>query len=236
MLELLGMSCRIRKRARLATMVLLRETVTPVTGSMRASSARPRREQVQDWGGLTGLSCLASIESRVSRLVIMNTGLPPTGRVSVRSRLNFLTWRAMVMACGQYLPVGRVFKLACTTNIYSISPKAQAAYDAPFPSSLYRAGPAKWPLLVPLSHSMTVAADMMAARDFLKQWQKPALIMFSDKCFVSRGLDGFFMKLIPWCVEHADDCHITIRGAGHFLQEEVGEQLSMHTLNFMKAF
>jgi haloalkane dehalogenase len=194
---------------------------------------------VQDWGGLTGLSVLASVGARVSRLVIMNTGLPtggPTHGVSTRSILNFLTWRSAVMAFGQYLPVGRVFKLACTTGIYSISSKAVAAYDAPFPSSLYRAGPAKWPLLVPLTSSMTVATDMLAAREFLQTWQKPALIMFSDECSLSRGLDGFFLKTIPWCVENADDCHITIRGAGHFLQEEVGEALAMHTLNFIDAF
>ena len=103
-------------------------------------------------------------------------------------------------------------------------------------SSTGLAGPAKRPLLVPLSKRMTVAADMLAARDFLKTWSRPALIMFSDKCFVSRGLDTFFMHLIPWCRENADDCHITIRGADHFLQEEVGEALAMHTHNFMLAF
>ena len=191
---------------------------------------------VQDWGGLTGLSVLSSIEDRVARLVIMNTGLPPSGRSSKRSQCNFLTWRSIVMACGQYLPVGRIFKAACTTSIYQISDKAIAGYEAPFPSSLYKAGPAKWPLLVPLSKKMTVAADMLAARDFLKTWSRPALIMFSDKCFVSRGLDEFFMHLIPWCRENADDCHITIRGADHFLQEEAGEALAMHALNFMLAF
>ena len=68
------------------------------------------------------------------------------------------------MAAGQYLPIGRVFKLACTTSIYKINSKAIAAYDAPFPSALYRAGPAKWPLLVPLSMSMAAATDMVAAR------------------------------------------------------------------------
>ena len=35
---------------------------------------------------------------------------------------------------------------------------------------------------------------------------------------------------------NADDCHITIRGADHFLQEEAGEALAMHALNFMLAF
>ena len=37
-------------------------------------------------------------------------------------------------------------------------------------------------------------------RDFLKGWTKPALVMFSDKCFVSRGLDDFFMHLVRACL------------------------------------
>jgi hypothetical protein len=76
---------------------------------------------VQDWGGLTGLSVLPSIDHCVDRLVIMNTGVPPNGRTSGRSVVNFLTWRAVVMACGTYLPVDYIFKLACTNKAYQIS-------------------------------------------------------------------------------------------------------------------
>eukprot|EP01050_Picozoa_sp_SAG11_P032207 SAG11_NODE_10358_length_837_cov_1.272358_1_plen_177_part_10 len=122
---------------------------------------------VQDWGGLTGLSVLPSIEGRVAQLVLMNTGIPPAGgsRLTARSKCNFLTWRSVVMACGQYLPVGYIFKMACTTKIYKINAKTVAAYDAPFPSPLFKAGPAKWPLLVPLGRSRScfaAAPDLLA--------------------------------------------------------------------------
>jgi pimeloyl-ACP methyl ester carboxylesterase len=67
----------------------------------------------QDWGGLTSLCCLPDVGDRFARLVIMNTGLPPHGRVSLRSRLNFMAWRLMVEAFWRDLPVGDVFGHAC---------------------------------------------------------------------------------------------------------------------------
>eukprot|EP01051_Picozoa_sp_SAG22_P005704 SAG22_NODE_348_length_11873_cov_4.151435_3_plen_135_part_00 len=130
-------------------------------------------------------------------------------QVSNRSKLNFITWRMMVMAAGCYLPVGRVLRLATTTTIHTPSERVIQAYDAPFPSALHRAGAAAWPLMVPLTRSFglfPVARDMDLARDHLQQWLKPALIMFSDKCFVSRGLDTYFMHLIPFCAANPVRC------------------------------
>jgi haloalkane dehalogenase len=109
---------------------------------------------------------------------------------------------------------------------------AVAGYSAPFPSARFRAGVAKWPLLVPLSRSYPFVEqpwrDLDSARDFLKTWTRPALVMFSDKCFVTRGLDSYFLKLIPYCRENPDGCHITIRGAGHFLQVNLLPSTSAH--------
>ncbi len=56
-----------------------------------------------------------------------------------------------------------------------------AAYDAPFPDWRYRGGPAKWPLMVPLFRDDAVAIHMHEARKCMREWQKPMLVMFSDK-------------------------------------------------------
>jgi hypothetical protein len=42
-------------------------------------------------------------------------------------------------------------------------------------------GVAKWPLLVPLYRDDPVAQHMLEARNCLKTWSKPALIMFGDQ-------------------------------------------------------
>jgi hypothetical protein len=58
---------------------------------------------------------------------------------------------------------------------------AAEAYIAPFPTALYMGGVAKWPLLVPLYRDDPVAQHMVEARNCLKTWNKPALIMFGDE-------------------------------------------------------
>ena len=65
--------------------------------------------------------------------------------------------------------------------LFRFSKEVTDAYTSPFPSSLYMGGVAKWPLLVPLFRDDPVAQHMLEARNCLKTWSKPALIMFGDQ-------------------------------------------------------
>jgi len=49
-------------------------------------------------------------------------------------------------------------------------------------------GVAKWPLLVPLYKDDPVAQHMVEARNCLKTWNKPALIMFGDEGILSEDI------------------------------------------------
>jgi haloalkane dehalogenase len=175
---------------------------------------------VQDWGGLIGLRVAGEMPNRFARLVIMNTGMPD-GTEPMPEALR--QWREFSGSVPD-LPIGMVIRLGTSTEL---SAEVIAAYDAPFTDVPSKAGARAFPNLIPVTPDFPGAVEMRAARESLKNWAKPALLMFSDNDPITQGGDRFFLKLIP----HAQK--IDIHGAGHFLQEDKGELLAGHILNFL---
>ena len=178
---------------------------------------------VQDWGGPIGLRWAVENEERVSRLVILNTGLF-TGRVSK----GFLAWQDFARR-NPDLPVGFVVQGATATDLPD---EVVAAYEAPFTTSESKAGAAVFPLLVPTSDEDAGAQEMRAVADALGRWEKPALVAFSDSdpVFPYPKAGQVFVDLIPGAGEQ-----VGVEGAAHFLQEDRGERIAEHVLEFTRA-
>ncbi len=178
----------------------------------------------QDWGGLLGIPVAMEKPERFARLVIMNTGLPVSGKPLSPG---FMAWRNFAERA-QDMDIGRVIDGATVTKL---TPEVLAAYNAPFPDLSYKGGALQFPLLVPISEDAEALPAMRKAAASLTEWTKPALIMFSDKDPVTVGGDKYFRELIP---SAKNEPEITIRDAGHFLQEDKGEEIAEHIAAFIQ--
>jgi len=177
----------------------------------------------QDWGGLIGLRVAAEHEARFARVVAANTFLPtgdnPPGEA-------FLRWQKFSQEVPE-LRIGRIINGGCVTEL---SPEVIAAYEAPFPEERYKAGARAFPALVPTRPDDPASAPNRKAWEVLRRWEKPFLTAFSDSDPITRGGDRAFQSLVPGTKGQQ---HTTIAGAGHFLQEDKGEQLAAVVVEFI---
>lgn len=180
----------------------------------------------QDYGGIVGLPMATTLPDRFSRLVIMNTGLPTGDR---QPGPGFLQWRQFVEHTGREMQVDRLIELSAVKKD-QLTPEILQAYEAPYPDERFKASIATFPLLVPMNLDDPFAAKLRETRDLLGQWEKPVLVMFSDSDPVTAGGDRFFRKTIPGA---KDQPEIVIEGAGHFLQEDSGEEIAQHIVEFI---
>jgi haloalkane dehalogenase len=178
---------------------------------------------VQDWGGPIGLRWAVDHADRVAGLVILNTGLF-TGRVSK----GFMAWQEFARK-NPDLPVGMVINGATTSELPD---EVVAAYEAPFPSVEAKAGAATFPLLVPTSEDAAGAEVMRDVYDRLGEWDKPALVAFSDAdpVFPYPRAGERFTSQIPTAGDQ-----VCISGAAHFLQEDRGEEIARVMLEWLDS-
>ena len=169
----------------------------------------------QDWGGLIGLRLVAAFPDRFARVIVANTGLP----VGTGWSEAFKQWLDYSQST-PVLPVGNIINGA---TIRDLSPAEIAAYDAPFPDESYKAGARRFPALVPITPEHPSVAENKAAWKVLEAYRKPFLTAFSDSDPVTKGGEQLFQERVPGATGQA---HVTIKGAGHFLQEDKPAELS----------
>ncbi|MCH7699713.1 MAG: haloalkane dehalogenase [Chloroflexi bacterium] len=177
----------------------------------------------QDWGSLIGLRLVAENPDRFARVIIGNGGLP-TGEGTPGKA--FMAWQKFSQESPTF-DIGRLINGATTTKL---SDDIVAAYDAPFPDDTYKAGARIFPSLVPTTPDDPAAPANRKAWEVLMKWEKPFLTTFSDSDPVTKGGERAFQGRVPGA---KDQLHVTIENAGHFLQEDKGEELARIVVDFM---
>ena len=177
----------------------------------------------QDWGGLIGLRLLASMPERFARVVVANTALPTGDRPLGAA---FHSWRDV----SQSVPDFNSGRIVYNGTMSKITPAEVEAYNAPFPDPRFQAGARQFPMLVPDSPVNPASAPNRAAWKILQRLDIPFLTVFGADDKIMAGMDKVFQRSIPGA---AGQNHVVLPNAGHFLQEDVGEELAQATLELI---
>lgn len=177
----------------------------------------------QDWGGLIGLRLLAEHPERFSRVVAANTGLP-TGDVDMPE----VWWQfRRAVQNAEVLDIGRLVAAGC---VRPMADDVRAAYDAPLPEERAKAGARAMPALVPTRPDDPASEANRAAWEVLSASEVPFLLAFSDSDPITGAMAPILQTLLPGTRALS---HPTIGNAGHFLQEDAGDELGQVVVDFM---
>ncbi|MHB9879391.1 haloalkane dehalogenase [Pacificimonas sp. ICDLI1SI03] len=184
----------------------------------------------QDWGGPIGLRVLSEMPDRFRAVFATNTLLPnaepPPRGVADWPGPIVEPWIAHCRDSDD-LAVSEVIAATCVSRP---DPAVLAAYDAPFPNAAHKAAALAITTLIPVDAAATGMAENRAAWKVLDQWQKPFATAFSDGDPATADWQSVFRHRVPGA---ANAPHVTIRNAGHFVQEEQGEALADTLVAFL---
>jgi haloalkane dehalogenase len=135
-------------------------------------------------------------------------------------------WRAFARF-SPWFPIGKIIQKGTVTELPD---DVLAAYDAPFPAAIYKAGARAFPMLVPSKSDDPASQANRAALLKYADWDKPFITTFSNRDPITRGGEKLWQQIVPGA---QDQQHVKIRNAGHFLQEDKGPELAEVLNNFV---
>ena len=178
---------------------------------------------VQDWGGPIGFRLCVADPERIARLVILNTGIGARAPSD-----EWLRFQAFVRRVGTDIVAGQLVRLSLAQPV---ADEVIAAYDAPFPVPEARIGVAMFPELVATSSDHPSAPAMLDVRERLRAFDRPALVLFSDRDPIfGRAAAEAMAELLP-----NSELDPPLEGAGHFLQEDRGEQIAQRIADWIEG-
>jgi haloalkane dehalogenase len=153
------------------------------------------------------------LADRVDRLVLMDTGVF-TGEQPMTD--DWLRFRAFVERVDE-LPVGLLVRRGCHADP---GDEVAAAYDAPFPSEASKAGARAFPAILPTERDAPGAEAGRRTLAALQADERPMLLLWGEEDPVLPPAAGEALASAL-----GQPAPRRIAGAGHFLQEDRGEEV-----------
>jgi haloalkane dehalogenase len=176
---------------------------------------------VHDWGGPIGLRIAVEHPDRVSRLVLLDTGLF-TGHQQMTD--TWMAFRAFVERT-EDVPIGLLVRRACKRDP---GDAVIAGYEAPFPNAAAKAGARAFPLILPLAPDDPGAREGQRVLDALREFDRPALVIWGDADPVlPLSVAERLAALVGTSVQAVD--------ASHFLQEDAGPEVGRRIADWLTA-
>jgi haloalkane dehalogenase len=178
---------------------------------------------VHDMGGAIGLRLAVEQRERIDRLVVLDTGLF-TGRQKMTE-----AWRAFrdFVQRTEDLPVGFLVRGGCKRDP---GDEVIAAYEAPFPNIDSRAGARAFPLMIPTSPEDPGAAAGQRVIDALRGEVRQKLILWADSDpIIPLETGRRFASMLGSEIDYV------ISDAGHFLQEDAGEEIGLKIADWLRS-
>jgi haloalkane dehalogenase len=168
----------------------------------------------QDWGGLLGLRVLARAPGRFRRLVPMNTGFPCGEALGE----GFEAWRRFSQTRAE-IDVAALMRRAVRRAGFEAG--EAAAYAAPFPQRAHQVAARVFPRLVPTRPDQLAAYENRRAAEVLRSLELPVLPIWGQEDANTRSWEPFLRALFRRAAPT-----VWIAGAGHFLQEDAGDEVA----------
>jgi haloalkane dehalogenase len=168
---------------------------------------------VHDWGGPIGLRLAVEHPERITRMVVLDSGLF-TGEQQMSDAWS--RFRDFVEGT-EDLPISMLVRNATARGMED---EVAAAYEAPFPTPESKAGARAFPLILPTSPHLPGAAAGKRVLEALRDDPRPKLFLWADSD-----------PILPYEVGERFAAAIgaaapeKIERASHFLQEDAGAEI-----------